>query len=49
MAVKKRKKANNGWKQCSRGHNYRGPRCPVCWPGSPRLGARAQRDKLPRA
>jgi hypothetical protein len=28
--------ANNGWKVCSRGHKYRGTRCPSCWPGGAR-------------
>lgn len=36
MATRRIKSAANpgGWKECARGHKFRGPGpCPVCWPG----------------
>lgn len=38
-------KANKGgWKECSRGHKYRGPDpCPVCYPASRKKAPAAKR------
>ncbi len=39
----------NGWKKCSRGHNFRGPHCPICWPGKKLVGQRPRVRKQAQA